>query len=265
MLQYHIFPGGTRRIVTFSYDDGAPNDARLVELFNAYGVKGTFHLNSISLMDCCEKRKQYIRGLYQGHEIACHTVHHGWPAHQPPQTVIGETIPDRRILEDIAGYPVTGMSYPSGSFDAVSADAMRAAGIRYSRTTKSTGGFDFPENWLLWHPSCHHRDAAKLAEVFLKNIDSEWYAPLFYIWGHSHELHSEEDWEYMEALVSKLAHLPQVWYATNIEIVRYLTALGQLEISVDEKVIYNPTAIDLWLEADKTDIIRIPAGKTVMR
>ena len=22
MIQYHIYPGGTRRIVTFSYDDG---------------------------------------------------------------------------------------------------------------------------------------------------------------------------------------------------------------------------------------------------
>ena len=46
MLQFHVFPGGKRRIVTFSYDDGSKNDPRLVALFNKYGVKGTFHINT---------------------------------------------------------------------------------------------------------------------------------------------------------------------------------------------------------------------------
>ncbi len=45
MVQYHVYPGGRKRIVTFSYDDGAPQDERLVELFNKYLVKATFHLN----------------------------------------------------------------------------------------------------------------------------------------------------------------------------------------------------------------------------
>ena len=46
MIQFNIFPGGVRRVVTFSYDDGCDNDARLIELFNKYGVKGSFHLNA---------------------------------------------------------------------------------------------------------------------------------------------------------------------------------------------------------------------------
>lgn len=37
MIQYHVFPGGKKRIVTFSYDDGNPRDERLVEMFNKYG------------------------------------------------------------------------------------------------------------------------------------------------------------------------------------------------------------------------------------
>lgn len=45
MLQYHIYPGGLRRIVTFSFDDGLENDARLIELFDKYNLKATFHLN----------------------------------------------------------------------------------------------------------------------------------------------------------------------------------------------------------------------------
>ena len=34
MVQYHVFPGGKKRIVTFSYDDGSSGDERLVSLFN---------------------------------------------------------------------------------------------------------------------------------------------------------------------------------------------------------------------------------------
>ena len=38
MIQYHVYPGGKKRIVTFSYDDGHENDARLIELFNYFGI-----------------------------------------------------------------------------------------------------------------------------------------------------------------------------------------------------------------------------------
>ena len=38
------FPGGKTRALTFSYDDGISQDMRLVQLFNLYGLKGTFNL-----------------------------------------------------------------------------------------------------------------------------------------------------------------------------------------------------------------------------
>ena len=57
MIQYHVFPGGKKRIVTFSYDDGHKNDERLIGLFNKYGVKGTFHLNGINYVGATEERK----------------------------------------------------------------------------------------------------------------------------------------------------------------------------------------------------------------
>lgn len=44
MVQY-LFPGGKYKAVTFSFDDGAQNDARLAQLLNRYNLKGTFHLN----------------------------------------------------------------------------------------------------------------------------------------------------------------------------------------------------------------------------
>ena len=35
MIQFNIFPGGKKRIVTFSYDDGSENDRELISLSTA--------------------------------------------------------------------------------------------------------------------------------------------------------------------------------------------------------------------------------------
>lgn len=42
---YTCFPGGKHNVLTMSYDDGRLEDRRLVELFNRYGIRGTFNLN----------------------------------------------------------------------------------------------------------------------------------------------------------------------------------------------------------------------------
>ena len=46
MISFDIFQNGKKKAVTMSFDDGHVYDIRLVELFNKYGIKGTFHLNS---------------------------------------------------------------------------------------------------------------------------------------------------------------------------------------------------------------------------
>lgn len=263
MIQYHVFPGGKKRIVTFSYDDGPQNDKRLIELFNKYGVKGTFHLNGINYVGATEERKAELRSIYEGHEVACHTLRHGWPSRMPQQSVVLETLEDRRILEDIFGYPIIGMSYPSGSYDAESIAAMKACGIVYSRTVVSTRGFAMPKNFMEWHPTCHHTGALDLCDKFIENLDSMWTHPVFYIWGHSYEYRTEEDWEKMETIVSKLANNDKIWYATNVDIYNYFMAQSLLQISADETTFYNPSGMDVWVEKDKKDVIMIPAGQRI--
>ena len=48
---YCCYPGGKHKALTMSYDDGRTYDRQLVEIFNRYGIKGTFHLNSGFLGD----------------------------------------------------------------------------------------------------------------------------------------------------------------------------------------------------------------------
>lgn len=264
MIQYHVYPGGKKRIVTFSYDDGNPKDIELVDIFNKYGLKATFHLNSNRFKDCTEEQLQELKNRYTGHEVACHTVLHGWPSRMPMQSVVNETMEDRKFLENLFGYPIIGMSYPSGSYNDDAISAMKACGIVYSRTTKNTNSFLLPENFMEWHPSCHHKGALALCEKFLNDIDSQWTTPLFYIWGHSHELREDADWEHIEKICSLLSGNDKIWYATNIEIYNYMEAQKRLQISADETVFYNPSDITVWVERNKQDIIEIPAGKTIV-
>ncbi len=265
MIQLNRFPGGRRKAVTFSYDDGHENDVRLIELFNRYGMKGTFHLNGIKYQHMNAEERAGIRRRYEGHEISCHTLRHGELTRMTYTSLVREVMEDRRILEDIAGYPVVGMSYPNGRFSPNVEEALRCCGIVYSRTTVAAmGNIELPEDFLAWHPSCHHRDALPVARRFLEGLDSEWPRPLLDTRGHSHEFRTEEDWTKIEEIVSLLAgHDDLVWYATNIELYDYTMAQRALRVSAEETVIQNPSAIPVWVERDKKDIIEIGPGETV--
>ena len=69
-----------RKAVTFSFDDGVMDDIRLVEIFNKYGLKATFNLNSGHLTGALHWRYQDVKDvrhinyfdhphLYDGHEF----------------------------------------------------------------------------------------------------------------------------------------------------------------------------------------------------
>ena len=77
-----------KKYITFSFDDGVTQDGRLIELFNKYGLKGTFNLNSALFglkggWDIGGKWISHnkvspliVKDLYVGHEVAVHTLSH---------------------------------------------------------------------------------------------------------------------------------------------------------------------------------------------
>lgn len=263
MIQFHVYPQGKRRAVTFGYDDGHKNDERLIALFRKYGMKGTFFLNGGNYLHCTDEEAEALRGLYKGQEVACHTLLHGWCARMPMQSVVTEVFEDRKILEAIFKTPVTGLSYPSGSYNEEVLRTVRACGILYGRTTCSAGRCVLPDDFLAWHPACHHANALPVCEKFLQGIDSEWEQPLLYIWGHSHEFREERDWEKIEEILRMLSGNEKIWYATNLEIYNYTEAQKRLQISADERMFYNPSAIPVWVEKNKQTVLEILPGQTL--
>ncbi len=267
-IRYNLFPGGHMKCLTMSYDDGKKEDIRLAEFFRANGLKGTFHLNSgrMTAPDSIERGFvpfAELAEVYAGHEISCHMVNHPFPRELPDAAILAETIEDRRALEKACGYVVRGMSYPYGNYDARVIDLIKTVGIEYSRTVKSTAKFDIPENFLEWHPTCHHNKGLfdRLAEF---DTEDKYKRPkLFYVWGHSFEFPVDNNWGMMEEFCKRIGGREDIWYATNIEIVDYVNALRALRISVDCDKLYNPSAITVWVTVDG-EPIKLAAGETVV-
>ena len=69
---------------------------------------------------------------------------------------------------------------------------------------------------------------------------------LFYVWGHGYEFDKDNNWDRIEKLVSYMSENGKdIWFATNGEILDYISAAHLLQYSVDGSMIYNPTSTDI--------------------
>jgi len=263
LIQFDRYKYGKKHILTMSYDDGHAEDRKLVEIFNKYGIKGTFHINSGTLNEAETVNKNEIKELYAQHEVAVHTISHPHLERLPIQNVIQEVIFDRQNLEHLCGYPVRGMSFPFSTYNDDVLRAVNSCGIAYSRTTNSTKNFSFLMNFLAWNPTCHHNDELiAMGNKFLDDFNFPWRSDLFYVWGHSYEFSRDNNWILIEEFCKQMANHEQVWYATNIEIIDYINAQRNLRITVDNKTIYNPSVQTVWVSNDE-ETIEIKGGETL--
>lgn len=218
-----------QKAVTFSYDDGIEQDRRLVEIFNRYGMKCTFNLNTgiqtqesqfeIEGVHIHRMNQKDIGDLYQGHEIALHGLTHAGPPELADEQFAKEFLQDAKNIERIYGkYPV-GMAYAYGSYDQRVVDYLKSIGIRYGRTVGSTHGFDLPKEPMLLEATCHHNDEQlfELAKQFLEAEPDDGKPMLFYIWGHSYEFDVNRNWDRIERLCDMLAGHEDIFYGTNAE------------------------------------------------
>ncbi len=244
----YLFPRGKLKALTMSYDDGPIHDRRLVEIFNRCAIRGTFHLNSGPLGKEGKITREEVATLYEGHEVSCHTTKHYFLERIPNMEVVRQIITDKEALESLCGYVVRGMSYPFGTHDERSVEILRSMGMKYSRTTASHNGFGLPDDFMLWHPTCHHKGG--IMEKLERFKNGKYPLSLFYVWGHSYEFNNDNNWELMEEFCAAAQGMDDTWYATNIEIYDYVTAMRNCEMSADCAMIYNPSATSVWVEID---------------
>lgn len=259
---YTCFPYGKHKVLTMSYDDGQLFDRKLIEIFNTYGIKGTFHLNDVSSDDERKVKFDEIKSLYAGHEVSCHTLTHPTIERCPLDQVLQQIIENRKNLEAACGYPVRGMSYPNGSYSEDIIKLLPACGIEYSRIVGNTDDFAMPRDYLTWTSTCHHgHNLMKNAERFAA-LNKTQYLYMMYVWGHSYEFDRDNSWDLIEGFCKYIGGRDDIWYATNIEIVDYMNAANNLKYTAAGDMVYNPSAMPVWISVNG-EIHKIDGGATV--
>ena len=229
---------GKMKALTFSYDDGVDQDKRLIELFNKYGLKGTFNLNS----DLLGRREDTltilgrtvghgkvfasdVRHIYDGHEVAVHTLTHPLlPKIEDDKEIIRQVEEDRIKLSELCGYEVVGMAYPCGGQnhdDRVANIIRENTGVKYCRTIISNHSFDIQDDLYKFKPTVYHfGEFDKMFELGQKFLETKSDTPqILYVWGHAYEFDIRDgDWERMEEFCRMMSGRDDIFYGTNKEV-----------------------------------------------
>ena len=277
-MRYRVlrFPGFRAKAFTLSFDDREYDDVRLAQMFHQYGMKCTFNISSIRFAQdpnephrkvTLEEAKQYYYPL--GHEVAVHGLRHISPYQSSSPVMIHELLEDRIGLENIFGRIITGLAYPDDGRNTPEMTRRLAdMGFHFCRCLAPDDTFSLPTDWLNLRPTTKHnsRYMPELLDKFLElNIfdkyisqrESKW----FYMWGHSHELRGQNNWEIIDQVGEKVAGHDEIWFATNSEICEYVRAYQQMQFSADDHIAYNPTHYTIYLEVDKENVAIAP-GET---
>ena len=220
------------KAVTFSYDDGTTQDIRLIEMFDKYGLKSTFNLNSglFGVVDQIDRidlrhtvKEEQVAELYKNHEIAVHTVTHPYLTDCSDEELLYQVAQDQKNLSALCGYDVMGMAYPGGgekNNNKYVADFIREnTTIKFSRTITSTYNFDLQENLHQFNPTIHIWEMDKMFELAHQFIELKTDTPkIFYIWGHSWEYDRHSTWERMEEFCKLISGHDDIFYGTNSEV-----------------------------------------------
>lgn len=234
------FPGGRKKALTFGFDDGEIYDRRLAGLFRKYGMKATFFLITDGFgtrvpfhrygQDTVVERvsQEELAATYAGMETASHTASHHDCTAMDFKTLKQELERSCTAL----GFPYDssrkpGMAYPGGAYNADCIEYLKRLSIPYARTACDTHSFAVPEGqeaFLAWNPTCRYndRDIDRIIERFLEDD-----CGLLYIRGHSYELEAPEPgsgWDALEEQLKKLSFHDDIWYASNIELYREVSA-----------------------------------------
>ena len=230
-----FYEQGKMKAVTFSFDDGTTQDIRLIDLLNKYNLKSTFNLNSGLLAQKgllfrdgqriahYKLYPEHVKPIYEGHEVAVHTVGHKNLTQCTDQEIIYQVETDRLKLSELVGYEVVGMAYPCGGVnnnDHVAEVIKNNTGVRYSRTITTNNCFDLQENLFRFDPTAFYLDFENMMALGEKFIELKAHKPqIFYIWGHAFEMDYGPDyWLRLEEFFKLISGHDDIFYGTNKEV-----------------------------------------------
>ena len=244
-----VYPNGNHKALIMSYDDGLDDDIALAQLFDRYGIIGTFHLNS-GLLDTraiwnegkpneilqTYLSKDTLVHVFKNHEIAVHGTYHKALVGLSDKEILEEINIDIENLTILSDRKISSMAYAFGSTNDHVAEVIGTTPLTNARTVKSSYNFDLPENYYLWSPTCHDSEALEYLEAYIY-LDSPSLS-LFYVWGHSWELRDTLRNQNILKFCNKIGDRDDIWYTGAGNFADYHASLKALEIGPQQ--IVNP-------------------------
>ena len=236
MMNQKRFPSGKTKIFNATYDDGVLQDVRFVALLNKYNLKGTFNLNSGLMESEFEwthesgmviKRLSIEKAvpLYQGHEIACHTLTHPYMHDLSESEILHELQEDKANLEKLFGREVKGFAVPFDYYSGRIENCVRQCGFSYARISQESRSFAPQTDYFNWKATVFHTDP-ELEQLTRQFIESDEELAIFQIVGHSYDLDVENMWDRIENVFRMIAAHKEILPMTTIEIVELLRSLS---------------------------------------
>lgn len=205
------------------WDDGVNDDINLIEILRKHGAIASFNLNPTLHGDArqggySERWDKVIQHLarnelndvYAGFTIANHSMTHPWPTRIAIDDWKREVVDARKILQDWFQQPILGFVYPYGDCDAATADVVREAGHVYARTTQNATPCMPVVDPMFLHSDCHFH-SPDFWDLYAKAKACD--AGVFYFWGHSFELCSDEQWQDFDAKIARITADPDSEWA----------------------------------------------------
>jgi peptidoglycan-N-acetylglucosamine deacetylase len=212
--------------ISFSWDDGAVEDLKLMDLSLKYNISGMFFIpatNPERAVMCEENIRDIGRN---GFEIGAHTYSHSYLTEIPFEKANEELVSGKKFLEDTLGKEISHFCFPGGKLNNRLVEAARS--YFKSARTGDTGAL-VQENAFLIKPAFHFFDRGMKSMLFnslknntqifrllLKHLMSPGYfdlikamiadlsrAPGNYkliVWGHSWEIEEYHLWDRLEDL-----------------------------------------------------------------
>lgn len=225
---------GKMKALTFSYDDGTLQDARLADMFRKYNIRATFNINSGNfskegellregvVVDHTKLSVEDAKRVYNGFEIASHTLTHPNLDKLSEVEIVAQINDDVKNLSEIFETEISGFVYPGGRdcqtqyvYDTVK----KNFNFLYAREIESSLSFDLQEDMMQFKPTVHHCKFNDLFELGHKFIDMKTDKPqIFYVWGHTFEFDINNSWDHFEEFLKMISFRSDIFYGTNKEV-----------------------------------------------
>ena len=189
----------------FAIDDGTIFDKKTVAIFNKYGIKATFNLNSglqdfVWYKDWLEVRRLRLeenKGIYDGHEVASHSLTHPFLTSLSDEDVFREVGEDIDNLKNIFHREIESFSFPFDGFDERTIGIIKNLGITHIILPAIDDSFRFPID------TCHIKvtswnidDALAKVQRFFEDDRAE----LFVYLSHSYDYEFDGSYDKLEEL-----------------------------------------------------------------